>query len=75
MITLYKVELKEECKEFYTCPLDHQGIGYKWQEDKFHIWFKFFRIDRSNLSYVSPPVRYIKADVLYKEFIINDCIE
>jgi len=68
--TLLHIKLKEEIKDTYSEPQDHDSIGIFFQEDDTHIWVKPIKKDINSASFVGSPVRYLKSTVTV--LIISD---
>lgn len=65
---LYEVSVKEKMKSIYFPEFLHYGIGFVWEKDNEHIWFKFIKQDTNNKTYLSGPHRYCWDDIDIKEF-------
>ena len=63
-MTLYHVSVKKNSRNMYFPEFLHDNIGYCWQKDEEHVWFKFVHRDASDgNTYLSSPNRFCWADV------------
>ena len=69
---LYHVSVKPAYREMYFPSFLHDNIGYCWQKDEEHVWFKFIQKDSDGKSYISSVSRFCWADVEIKPINLVD---
>jgi hypothetical protein len=60
---LYHVVVNKSVRDLYQPDFLHDNIGYIWQQDEEHVWFKFVIKDINGTAYISGPHRFVRFDV------------
>ena len=59
---LYEVIVKDEMKEFYFPVFLHRGVGFIFDQDEEHVYFKIIRYNKEGKGFLSI-CRYVRDDV------------